>query len=118
MRPANPGGLDIAGESETAFETSAGQDTDSQLDLSKMPEDAGRAAPGGARSRPPRRGQEPSRRSRSAGRAAEGDRRPGSIVQLGAFQNMAQAERAWTALSARFSCRFAEQDDRAVLGRD
>jgi cell division septation protein DedD len=26
----------------------------------------------------------------------------GSVVQLGAFANQAQAERAWTALSARF----------------
>ena len=26
----------------------------------------------------------------------------GSVIQLGAFQNRAQAERAWTALSARF----------------
>jgi hypothetical protein len=27
---------------------------------------------------------------------------PGSVVQLGAFANQAQAERAWTALSTRF----------------
>jgi cell division septation protein DedD len=27
---------------------------------------------------------------------------PGSVIQLGAFANQAQAERAWTALSARF----------------
>jgi hypothetical protein len=26
----------------------------------------------------------------------------GSVIQLGAFANQAQAERAWTALSARF----------------
>ena len=26
----------------------------------------------------------------------------GSVIQLGAFQNQAQAERAWTALSTRF----------------
>ncbi len=45
VRPANPGGLDIAGESETAFETSAGQDTDSRLDLSKMHQEEGAAPP-------------------------------------------------------------------------
>src|SRR5689334_21244611 len=39
VKPPNPGGLDIAGESETAFETSAGQDTDAKLDLSKVPEE-------------------------------------------------------------------------------
>src|SRR4051795_13414621 len=38
VKPPNPGGLDIAGESETAFETSAGEDKDAQLDLSKVPE--------------------------------------------------------------------------------
>src|SRR6476469_1251976 len=30
IKPPNPGGLDVAGESETAFETSAGEDKDSQ----------------------------------------------------------------------------------------
>ena len=39
IKPPNPGGLDIAGESETAFETSAGEDKDAQLDLSKVPEE-------------------------------------------------------------------------------
>ena len=38
VKPADPGGLDVAGESETAFETSAGEDKDAQLDLSKLPE--------------------------------------------------------------------------------
>ncbi len=38
VKPPNPGGLDVAGESETAFETSAGEDSDAQLDLSKVPE--------------------------------------------------------------------------------
>ena len=40
VKPTDPGGLDVAGESETAFETSAGQDTDAQIDLSKTPETA------------------------------------------------------------------------------
>ena len=38
VKPTNPGGLDVAGESETAFETSAGEDSDAQLDLNKLPE--------------------------------------------------------------------------------
>ena len=37
VKPPNPGGLDVAGESETAFETSAGEDKDAQLDMSKAP---------------------------------------------------------------------------------
>src|SRR5690242_12892059 len=37
VKPPNPGGLDISAESETAFETSAGEDRDAQLDASKLP---------------------------------------------------------------------------------
>ena len=36
-RPDDPGGLDVAGESETAFETSAGEDPDAALDMDKLP---------------------------------------------------------------------------------
>src|SRR5690349_3273814 len=38
VKPADPGGLDVAGESETAFKTSAGEDADAQLDMSRLPE--------------------------------------------------------------------------------
>lgn len=100
VRPPNPGGLDVAGESQTAYETSAGEDRDSQLDLSKVrdapavaPKDAPKPAPP-AEPKPP------------APTAAEAPPKPtggaGSVVQLGAFANRAQAERAWSALSARF----------------
>src|SRR6476469_3786724 len=37
VKPPNPGGLDISAESQTAFETSAGEDRDAQLDTSKLP---------------------------------------------------------------------------------
>jgi hypothetical protein len=98
VKPADPGGLDVAGESETAFETSAGEDKDSQLDLSRMrelpaakPADDEPAAPAEAEAKPP---------------AVSPDSKPtggaGSVIQLGAFQNQAQAERAWTVLSSRF----------------
>ena len=101
IRPPNPGGLDISGESETAFETSAGEDRDSQLDLNQLPEtpvakpvkEAPKAAPAADAKAPaaPERTPEP----KSTGGS-------GSVVQLGAFANQAQAERAWTALSTRF----------------
>ena len=45
VKPPNPGGLDISSESETAFETSAGEDKNSQLDLNKMPEAPGAKPP-------------------------------------------------------------------------
>lgn len=108
VRPANPGGLDIAGESETAFETSAGQDTDSRLDLSKMHQEEGAAPPPAEAAKPTTapEAKQPEVAPQSQAPAAPAPKATGgtgSIVQLGAFQNIAQAERAWTALSARFS---------------
>jgi hypothetical protein len=105
IRPPNPGGLDIAGESETAFETSAGQDTDSQLDMSKVPDAEGGPPPPAPKPAP---GQ-PAQAAPATPAPAPALPQPkptgatGSVVQLGAFQNRAQAERAWTALSTRFS---------------
>lgn len=101
IKPPNPGGLDITGESETAFETSAGEDKDSKLDLNKLPETPV--------AKPPKTELKPAPASEAKTPAA--DEKPaspasggsGSVVQLGAFANQAQAERAWTALSARFT---------------
>jgi hypothetical protein len=104
VKPPNPGGLDIAGESETAFETSAGEDKDSQLDLSKMPEQpVAKPAKG-----PPEATAKPGfSADAKATDKAEPELPPtvahGSVIQLGAFANQAQAERAWTALSSRFA---------------
>ena len=99
IKPTDPGGLDVAGESETAFQTSAGEDTDAQLDLSRMPETA--VAP------PPKPAAEPKPAETPKPQPAEAaPEQPtggkGSVIQLGAFANRAQAERAWSALSARF----------------
>ena len=100
VQPQDPGGLDVAGESETAFETSAGQDTDAQLDLSKAPE-APMAAP-----KPQPKPEPAEAKPEKAVPQAEAPTVPtggkGSVIQLGAFANRAQAERAWSALSARF----------------
>ena len=104
IKPPSPGGLDISGESETAFETSAGEDKDSQLDLNKMPETSTTRAVKKQTNAPPQ--------ADTNGGAAEAKPAPeekteptggsGSVVQLGAFANQAQAERAWAALTARF----------------
>ena len=96
VKPQNPGGLDVAGESETAFETSAGEDKDAQLDLSAVPE-APVAAP-----RPEPKPAEPAQASRAPEPRPQPTGARGSVIQLGAFANQAQAERAWSALSARF----------------
>ena len=103
IKPPNPGGLDVAGESETAFETSAGEDKDAQLDLSKAPKlpvPPKEAPEGTPKKIPPNETKEPlptppAPVSKPVGPA-------GSVIQLGAFQNTAQAERAWAALSVRF----------------
>jgi cell division septation protein DedD len=96
IKPPNPGGLDIKGESETAFETSAGEDRDAQLDLNKLPETP-IAKPVPA---PPKPEAKPADSAKAEEPAAAVS--SGSVVQLGAFANQAQAERAWTALSSRF----------------
>ena len=106
VRPPNPGGLDIKGESETAFETSAGEDKDAQLDLSKMPEQPV-ARPAKQPAQPaPHPGFSPEAKVPAKPAPAAEPTPPtvahGSVVQLGAFANQAQAERAWTALSTRF----------------
>src|SRR6185295_7931978 len=100
VKPTDPGGLDISGESETAFETSAGEDKDSQLDLNKMPEaPIAKPATEQPKTVPSNDTKEPVAAEPKPAPATGGS---GSVVQLGAFANQAQAERAWTALSGRF----------------
>jgi len=102
VKPPNPGGLDISSESESAFETSAGQDPDAKLDTSKLPQGTvPKPAPAPAAAAP-------AKPAKTAPAPTEAVPQPkstggtGSVIQLGAFANKAQAERAWTALSARF----------------
>ena len=99
VKPTDPGGLDVAGESETAFQTSAGEDTDAQLDLSRMPEQAVAPSPKPAAEPKPAETPKPQPAEAAPEQPAGGK---GSVIQLGAFANRAQAERAWSALSARF----------------
>jgi hypothetical protein len=97
VKPMNPGGLDIAGESQTAFETSAGEDRDSQIDLNAVAEAPVAAPPKEEPKRiPPNETKVPVAPEPKPTGAA------GSVIQVGAFANQAQAERAWSALSVRF----------------
>jgi hypothetical protein len=97
VKPTNPGGLDVAGESQTAFETSAGEDRDSQLDLNAIGEAPVQAPPREEPKRiPPNETKVPVVPEPKPTGAT------GSVIQVGAFANQAQAERAWSALSARF----------------
>ena len=103
VKPPTPGGLNVAGESQTAFETSAGEDKDAQLNLNAMAEEpvakppAPKAPPEGTPKHiPPNETKTPLPPEPKPSGAA------GSVIQIGAFANNAQAERAWAALSARF----------------
>ena len=99
VKPTDPGGLDVAGESETAFQTSAGEDTDAQLVLSRLPEQAVAPPPKPVAEPKPAEAPKPQPKEAAPEQPAGGK---GSVIQLGAFANRAQAERAWSALSARF----------------
>lgn len=101
VKPDNPGGLDIAGESQTTFETSAGQDVDSRLNLGATEgEDVTTIAPKQTPKAPDQAAAIPAPKAEPPKPAPSGA--AGSVVQLGAFANRAQAERAWTALATRF----------------
>lgn len=100
IRPPNPGGLDVAGESETAFSTSAGQDTDAQLNMSAASETPiARPKP---EPKPEPAAATETKKPEVAEPAPAATGGKGSVIQLGAFANRTQAERAWSALSARF----------------
>ena len=101
VKPLNPGGLDVAGESQTAFETSAGEDKDAQLDLNAVAETPV-AKPPKTEPKPVETPAAPAAAAAAAAPQPKPVGPTGSVVQLGAFANQAQAERAWTALSARF----------------
>ncbi len=101
VKPTNPGGLDISGESETAFETSAGEDKDLQLDLNKLPETPVAKPPKVEPAAPPAKPRRLSprkrpRRSPPAGRAAwsssaHSPTRPRRSVRGRRFQRAFQA---------------------------
>jgi hypothetical protein len=105
VRPTDPGGLDVAGDSETAFSTSAGEDPDAALDVKKLPQEMTPlpvdtpqpAAP--PKKIPPKEVKEPA----ADGAAAASPSVPsGPTIQLGAYASTVKAETAWKLLSGRF----------------
>lgn len=104
VRPADPGGLDVAGDSETAFSTSAGEDPDAALDVRKLPEEMTPlpvetpqpVAP--PKKIPPKETKEPAADDGAAVQAAPA----GPTIQLGAYASTVKAETAWKLLSGRF----------------
>jgi SPOR domain len=112
VKPSDPGGLDVAGESGTSFATGAGQETDARIDLNAVAEEPiARPMPKPVE-KPvavaevkPGEPAKPAAEAKPA-RPEVADLKPsgpaGSTVQLGAYVNQAQAEAAWISLSKRF----------------
>lgn len=95
VEPDDPGGLDVAGDSETAFATSAGEETYSEIDTAAV-EDTPVIAVDPTPSPAPVAAT-PDVETPSAPAAPAG-----VLVQLGAYTSARQAEAAWVLLSTRF----------------
>lgn len=103
VRPSDPGGLDVAGDSETAYSTSAGEDPDAALDVRKLPQDMTplpvetprQATP--PKKIPPREAKEPAPDEATTPAAPSGP-----TIQLGAYASTVKADTAWKLLSGRF----------------
>jgi hypothetical protein len=102
VKPDDPGGLDVAGESQTAFETSAGEDPDSALDMNKLPQGVEAPPPEPA----PGAAAEPATKKIVAKEAPAPTPAPdgaaGPTIQLGAYASTIKADTAWAMLSSRF----------------
>ena len=97
VKPDDPGGLDVAGESETAYSTSAGEDPDAALDVRQLPKEM---APPPAE---PARPAEPSKpKPETTPNEAAPTAAAGPTIQLGAYASTVKADTAWRLLSGRF----------------
>jgi len=99
-RPEDPGGLDVAGESETAYSTSAGEDPDAALDMAKLPDGVEAPAPEPVVAEPAK--PSPPKEPKVAAPVAAAPVSGGPTIQLGAYASTIKAETAWSMLSARF----------------
>ena len=101
VKPDDPGGLDVAGESQTAFETSAGEDPDSALDMNKLPQGVEapppEPAPGAVAKPEPKKVE-----LKAPPPPAVDGAGAGPTIQLGAYASTIKADTAWTMLSSRF----------------
>ena len=102
VRPDDPGGLDVAGDSGTAYATGAGEDSDAVLDVSRLndiplPADEPKRPPTNE-TREPVKPEPP----KPAPVPAPTPGAKGTVIQLGAYGSTAKAETAWRMLSSRF----------------
>lgn len=103
VKPTDPGGLDVAGDSETAYSTSAGEDPDSALDVRKLPpEMAPLPAEPAAPAEKPKKLPPNEVKETAPDQAAAPAVPSGPTIQLGAYASTVKAETAWKLLSGRF----------------
>lgn len=104
VKPTDPGGLDVAGDSETAFSTSAGEDPDSALDTARMeggppPPLTNEMAPAPPKPEPKKLPPNETKVPAPDGAAAAP---AGPTIQLGAYASTVKADTAWKLLAGRF----------------
>lgn len=97
VKPNDPGGLDVAGDSETAYSTSAGEDPDAALDVRKLPKEM-TPLPVETPAAPPKPKETPKPVAAEPAQPAP----TGPTIQLGAYASTVKAETAWKLLSGRF----------------
>jgi hypothetical protein len=102
VRPDDPGGLDVAGESETAYSTSAGEDPDAALDVARLPDGVPPPAPEPGEAAAPPKTVPPSEAKESAPDETAPAEPTGPTIQLGAYASTVKADTAWRLLSGRF----------------
>jgi len=94
-RPADPGGMKVDGQGDSAFAASAGADPKGSIDTQAVPE-----APV---SRPAPTAKTPAAVPPRPAPPAPAPAASGPAIQLGAFSSQARAEAAWRAMAARFA---------------
>lgn len=103
VKPTDPGGLDVAGDSETAYSTSAGEDPDAALDPSKLPAEMTPVPVAPAEPAPPPKKLPPNEVKEPANDEPTPPVAPGGpTIQLGAYASTVKADTAWKLLSGRF----------------
>ena len=101
VKPQDPGGLDVAGDSETAYSTSAGEDPDSSLDVRKLPQEM-EPLPVPAEATAPPKKIPPNETKVPANDEPAPAGPSGPTIQLGAYASTIKADTAWNLLSGRF----------------
>ena len=101
VKPSEPGGMKVEGKGETAYAASKGAEPQGQINTNAIPKTPVT----------PAQKKQPATQPASPAPAAPKQAQPapakpaagGATVQLGAFSSQAGAEKAWKALSGRFS---------------